>query len=260
MQLQCDYQRDGYLVLRNFFSTREVLRLVELVDRIHAIWLEKNQAMFTEQGLINMHSLTSPEYFQDAKEERLDFFKAIAPVKLVEMLDELFETEIYFHNTQLFFNPHNPAQLPYWHRDLQFSPIPDEDQKAQQSELLSLHVRIPLVKEVGMEFVPGTHNRWDTPLEHSVRLELDGHKNSENLPGSVLVDLSPGDVMVFNAQMIHRGNYTQNESRKALDLCVGAAHPFTRESLDPAVLPDAEEMACLANNTWYERAWQVAGR
>tara|TARA_R110002072_G_scaffold13418_10_gene56231 strand:+ start:6266 stop:7048 length:783 start_codon:yes stop_codon:yes gene_type:complete len=258
MQLQRDYEQNGYIVLRDFLSTNEVLRLNELVDDIHQRWFEKNQQAFEEHRLINMHSLTHPEYFTDQPENRLKLFKAIAPTKLVELLDELFEREIHFHNTQLFFNPFNPEQSPYWHRDLQFSPVPDETQKLRQQEMLSLHVRIPLVKEMGLRVIPGTHKRWDTELERQVRLEQDGHSSSEPLPGSVLVDLEPGDVMIFNAQMIHCGHYTNNESRKALDLCVGSSHELVDGSLDPLVLPTQDELVQLQHDVWYERSWKIA--
>jgi ectoine hydroxylase-related dioxygenase (phytanoyl-CoA dioxygenase family) len=220
--------------------------------------LEKNEEAFQQHRLVNMHSLTDAEYFDDDSDKRVMLFKAIAPTKLVELLDELFETEIHFHNTQLFFNPYDREQEPYWHRDLQFSSIPDEELKAKLHEMLSLHVRIPLVKEMGLGIVPGTHKRWDTALEHQVRLELNGHKNCEDLPDAVLVDLQPGDVMIFNAQMIHRGHYTENESRKALDLCVGARHELIDGFLDPNVLPTEEELAQLQHDVWYERSWEVA--
>lgn len=258
MPLQCDYDQNGYVVLRDFLSTKELLRLNELVDDIHQRWLSKNGAAFREHRLVNMHSLTHVEYFEDEPSNRLRLFKAIAPAKLVELLDELFETEIHFHNTQLFFNPHDREQLPYWHRDLQFSPIDDDVQKVKQEEMLNLHVRIPLVKEMGLEVIPGTHKRWDTNLEAQVRLELEGHRNSEELPGEVLVDLAPGDVMIFNAQMIHRGHYTDNESRKALDLCVGSAHELIDGSLDSSVLPSVGELEQLQSDTWYKRSWQIA--
>ena len=257
MPLQCDYDQNGYVVLRDFLSTKELLRLNELVDDIHQRWLTKNATAFREHRLVNMHSLTHAEYFEDEPANRLRMFQAIAPTKLVELLDELFETEIHFHNTQLFFNPHDPEQLPYWHRDLQFSPIDDDVQKAQQAEMLNLHVRIPLVKEMGLEVIPGTHKRWDTALERQVRLELEGHLHSEALPGSVLVDLAPGDVMIFNAQMIHRGRYTESESRKALDLCVGSAHELVDSSLDPSVLPTKDELEELQSDVWYQRSWEI---
>ena len=253
------YDENGFIILRDFLSTKELLRLNELVDDVHSQWLDQNREAFEEQGLINMHSLTQAHYFHNEPENRRRLFKAISPAKLVELLDEVFECEIHFHNTQLFFNPHNAEQLPYWHRDMQFSPVPEEQLRDAQSELLSLHVRIPLVKEVGLELVPGTHKRWDTELERQVRLELDGHKNSEDLPGALLLDLEPGDLVVFNAQMIHRGHYTDNNTRKVLDLCVGKSHPLLHGSLDTSNLPTAEELEQLKCDHWYRRAWRVAG-
>jgi ectoine hydroxylase-related dioxygenase (phytanoyl-CoA dioxygenase family) len=114
------------------------------------------------------------------------------------------------------------------------------------------------VKEAGLELIPGTHKRWDTELEKNVRFERNGHRNSEDLPGAVLVELDPGDIVIFDAQMIHRGNYRLNKMRIALDLCVGMPHPFTAKYLDENVLPSEREMEAIRNNRWYMRARNVA--
>ncbi|MEN3362906.1 MAG: hypothetical protein V7606_180, partial [Burkholderiales bacterium] len=188
------------------------------------------------------------------------FFECLAPEKLTEILERMFGSDIYFHNTQLFFNPSDSKKLPYWHRDLQYSPIDDATQAKEQRNMLSLHVRIPLIRETGVELIAGTHRRWDTELETDVRFERNGHRNSEELPGSELIELDPGDVLVFDAQMIHRGSYRLNETRKSLDLCVGKPHPFTSAYLDESVLPDEQEMNRIPNNLWYRRAKAVVRR
>ena len=143
---------------------------------------------------------------------------------------------------------------PYWHRDLQYSPIEDEHQAGEQKHLLTLHVRIPLIEEVGIELIPGTHRRWDTELERKVRLGTNGHTQTEDLPGSTLISLKQGDILIFSGQMIHRGHYQRNSSRLALDLCIGKYHPFTVSYLDPQNLPSDEEMTALPNNAWYRKA------
>ena len=175
-----------------------------------------------------------------------------------KLLGSLFGDELYFHNTQLFFNPFENERLPYWHRDMQYSPIDDSILEHEQQNMVSLHVRIPLVHEKGVELIPETHKRWDTEQERNVRLELNGHKNSEDLPGAVLVELAPGDVMIFSAQMIHRGNYSLNESRKALDLCIGKPHPFTSKYINEIVLPSGDELDKIENNQWYKLAKEIA--
>jgi ectoine hydroxylase-related dioxygenase (phytanoyl-CoA dioxygenase family) len=143
-------------------------------------------------------------------------------------------------------------------RDLQFSPIEDAAQAREQGNLVSLHVRIALVRETGLEVIPGTHQRWDTERESNVRFERNGHKNSEDLAGAVLVELDPGDIVVFDAQMLHRGNYHLSKIRKALDICIGKPHPFTEQYLDENILPGENEMISISNNLWYMRARNVA--
>lgn len=247
----------GYVTLKGFLDDAHIEKLLPTIDRIHAQWLHENHAEYVEHLLVNMHSLTSRRYFDGDAEGRIDFFEHIAPRKLTSLLDDMFGDGIYFHNTQLFFNPFENRRLPYWHRDMQYSPIDDATQANEQRNMTSLHVRIPLVKEAGVELIPGTHKRWDTELERDVRLEKNGHKNSEDLPGAVLIELDVGDLLIFDAQMIHRGNYRLNKTRKALDLCVGKAHRFTSPYLDESILPDEQEIDRIANNLWYKRARQV---
>ena len=124
--------------------------------------------------------------------------------------------------------------------------------------MLSLHVRIPLVEEKGVEVVTGTHKRWDTEQERNVRLELNGHTNNESLPNSELLDLAVGDVLIFNAQMIHRGNYALNQTRKAFDLCVGKYHHLASSFLDEGVLPTKAELPHIKHNQWYTLAREIA--
>ena len=251
------YEKHGYSILRGFFNSEEISLINRHVDRIYQKWASEYEAEIFDNKLVNMHSLTIPEYFQEAPEQRVEFFKIIASVKLTETLECMFGPDIHFHNTQLFFNPSNIERLPYWHRDMQYSPIEDVVQREEQNKMLSLHIRIPLIDEKGVEVVTGTHRRWDTELERNVRFELDGHRNSEPLPGSELIDLARGDILIFSAQMIHRGNYELNLTRKAFDLCVGKYHPLASNFLDPQVLPTEEEMENITNNQWYRLAREI---
>ncbi len=251
------YNEHGYVVLRDFLSNTEISEIDSHVDRIYKLWVSKNETEIFDQKLVNMHSLTDPEYFDGIPEGRRKFFEVIASVKLTECLESLFGPGIYFHNTQLFFNPSNSERLPYWHRDMQYSQVDDAIQRDELQNMMSLHVRIPLVPENGVEVVIGSHKRWDTELERNVRFELNGHKNSESLPNSRLIDLALGDIVIFSAQMIHRGHYALNPSRKALDLCVGQYHPLTAEFLDERVLPDEKEICVIENSHWYKLAREI---
>lgn len=257
MDARKQFETQGHTILRKFFEQEEIAQITQIVDRIYNQWQAENRHALIEQQLINMHSLTHPKYFKGCHHERLQFFELIASAKLTHALEQIFNTDIYFHNTQLFFNPYKEEKQPYWHRDLQYSPIDDAVQAAEQHNILSFHGRIPLVAEKGVELIPDSHTRWDTELERNVRFELNGYQNHEALPGSVLIELEPGDVLIFSAQMIHRGNYALNPARKALDLCLGRPHPLITGFLDKAGLPTEEEIQHIRNRPWYELAREL---
>ena len=256
-QAALDYTAQGYAVVRGWLAPEEIDGLAREVGRIFAQWMEENRVACERERLVNMNSLTSAHYFARS-EQRAHFFDMLASDRITGLIEGMFGDGIYFHNTQLFFNPFENRRLPYWHRDMQYSPIDDAVQAREQETMLSLHVRIPLLREQGVEVIPGTHRRWDTLRESEVRFERNGHSNSEDLPDAVLIALDPGDVLVFDAQMIHRGNYALNPERKALDLCVGKPHTFTLRYLDENVLPSDEELARIRNKEWFQRARRLA--
>ncbi|MFT5482374.1 MAG: ectoine hydroxylase-related dioxygenase (phytanoyl-CoA dioxygenase family) [Halieaceae bacterium] len=252
--LRSSYEEHGYVVLRAILDESEISSLARYVERIYAIWTKDNAAELTRHDLVNMHSLTDPQYFQSLPSQRVAFFEAIANAKLTQVVDAIFGSGIYFHNTQLFFNPQRNDFLPYWHRDMQYGPNDEQTQIAALEDMVSLHVRLPLQDERGVELIPGTHARWDTKLEKEVRFERNGHKNSEQLPNSKLIELQAGDVLIFSAQMIHRGNYALNPSRLALDLCIGKPHSLTSEFIDERAQPTAAELEKISNRHWYATA------
>lgn len=117
--------------------------------------------------------------------------------------------------------------------------------------MTSLHLRIPLLKEQGVELIPGSHKCWDTPLQRNVRLELNGHKHHESLPNAELIPLNVGDVLIFSAQMLHRGDYELNKARNALDLCIGKLNPFTLNFLDRKLMHTPDELELINSKQWF---------
>jgi ectoine hydroxylase-related dioxygenase (phytanoyl-CoA dioxygenase family) len=110
-------------------------------------------------------------------------------------------------NTQLFFDPYNAGQKNYWHRDLQYLGKSIEEQKAMLNSINVIHFRIPLKQENGIEIIPGSHKKWDSEVEFDIRIEANGKKCFEALPTGRIEKIEPGDLMVFSANMIHRGLY-----------------------------------------------------
>src|SRR6185436_19565396 len=149
-----------------------------------------------------------------------------------------------FLNTQLFFDPRDPARANYWHRDPQFHLSLDE-QKAALHDTAVVHFRLPLKPERGLQIVPGTHRRWDTDEEFDVRMERNGRKNSDALSTGQTVELAPGDLLVFSANLIHRGLYGRD--RLAFDMIFFEANAEPARFAERAALPNADVLAAVDN-------------
>ncbi|TGM17095.1 deoxygenase [Leptospira selangorensis] len=202
---------NGYFLYPNFFSPEELENVRKILLDANSKW----KTRFPDESSVNSAYLTSPDFCIE-KPDRLSLFRFISEGKLVELAKSIIQERTYFLNTQLFFNPKSTDKRNYWHRDLQYLGVPEEEQKNILKSTKVFHFRIPFYPDPGLEFIPGSHARWDNEEEYDVRLEKNGHKNYEDLPGSVLVSQNPGDLLVFSAHLIHRGIYGQN--RHSLDI------------------------------------------
>jgi hypothetical protein len=95
---------------------------------------------------------------------------------------------------------------------------------------------VPLFDELGMELVPETHKRWDNEEEYNVRQEEKGRLSSENLSTGKAIKLAAGDLLVFSADMIHRGLYGMD--RLALDILVFDSAGDFADYVDDDCLPE----------------------
>jgi hypothetical protein len=151
-----------------------------------------------------------------------------------------------FLNTQLFFNPVNKDQNNYWHRDPQYH-LSLAQQKAILSSFDVIHFRLPLMNEPGIELVPGTHKRWDTNDELNVRLAQNNRESSEPLSQGKVIKLSAGDLLIFSANMIHRGLYGME--RLAFDLLFCSPEPSVLAFVADNCLPDKSTVESLDDSS-----------
>lgn len=232
-----EFRRSGYLLLENFFEPARLAAIAPLFLEAHTNWTSRHYT----PAAVNSAYLTAPDCLPDAAQRRAAF-EFIASKDLTDLAQQLLGTTPRFLNTQLFFNPEDPARRPYWHRDVQYFPISEAEQQQLMQRQSVLHFRIPLADDPGMEFIPGSHARRDSELERATRLELDGRRNFEALPGAVRVPHAPGDLLIFSAHLIHRGVY--DLERQSLDIIYtnfpedAATVARLRHFPDPEFAPD----------------------
>jgi len=231
-QMYNNYEEQGYFVIRDFFSAAEIESLREVILKFHQLW-KKDNAEFYKEVAFNSSLITGSEYL--GPDDRVKLFNFISGKKMMAIVDAVIKNNPAFMNTQLFFNPINPELKDFWHRDCQYDHDIDV-QKIVIHETQVVHLRVPLFDELGMELVPGTHKRWDSEEEFNVRQEEKGRLSNEPLSTGKKIELAAGDLLVFSADMIHRGLYGMD--RLALDILVFDSAGDFSDYVDPDCLPD----------------------
>lgn len=246
------YDATGYLLVKNLFSPDELEPIHSILQTFHSSWLKDNKCFYDTKA-VNSAYITRPTYL--SAEERTTLFQFITDDKILMSLEDILPEGPAFWGTQLFFDPGNPKLKNYWHRDMQYNNASIEKQKAELLERIPLHLRIALRDEPGVELIPGTHKRWDTPLEYAVRMEENGHTNHDALPDSAAIPLKAGDMLIFSANIIHRGLYGMD--RFAFDLMFTDQNPETLKYADASVLPDEQMLTDIKNRAPFDRTRQA---
>jgi len=230
-QLNSNYEDQGYFVIRGYFSAFEIESLSKVILRFHEAWKKDNEEFYKEIAF-NSSLITGSEYLDI--DDRVKLFNFISSEKMMSLIDSVIPNNPAFMNTQLFFDPVNPQLKDFWHRDCQY----DHDVEVQKKvihETQVLHLRIPLFDELGIELVPGTHKRWDNEEEFNVRQEIKGRQSNESLSTGKGIALAAGDLLLFSADMIHRGLYGLD--RLALDVLVFDSAANFADYVDDDCLP-----------------------
>ncbi|GAA5131310.1 phytanoyl-CoA dioxygenase family protein [Thalassotalea piscium] len=236
-QFSRQYHDKGYFVIRNYFNSQEVLQLRTVILKFHQLW-KQDHATFYQEDAFNSSLITGSHYL--SYNDRVALFNFISSKKMMAVIDSLIPNSPAFMNTQLFFNPVNPELKDFWHRDCQYD-HDIEGQKQAIKDTQVLHLRVPLFDEPGMELIPGTHKRWDNDEEFSVRQETHGRYSFEELPNGKKIALAAGDLLVFSADMIHRGLYGLD--RLALDILVFDPSGDFADYVDDDCLPNNSMLA-----------------
>lgn len=238
-----DYQTDGFTLVPGFMKAPELSSLLSVTKRFHERWLSENETFYRTKA-VNSAYLTQPGYLSE--DDRTTLFQIIGSCKLKRVASEVFSKSPIFMNTQLFFNPNNPNQKNYWHRDPQYH-LTVEQQELALSGPDVVHFRLALKDELGIELIPGSHKNWDTKEQLDVRLAANGKAVYDDLKEGVRLPLRAGDLLVFSANMIHRGLYGLD--RFALDILLCENEPSLQAFINQDGYP---ERATRAQLSWPE--------
>ena len=103
-----------------------------------------------------------------------------------------------------------------------------EDNRKNLEERKGVSMFLALVDDECHELIPGTHNRWRTPLEHDVLLpkkmkdagvpHTPSWNGEDPLPGQTAIRLRPGQALIRNGATIHTGRTFPDRERNTLSI------------------------------------------
>ena len=230
----------GFQVYKNFLNTNDRQTLLKACENHFFKWQELNEDFYKSHA-INSAYCTDPKWC--SQEDRLLLLKYISSIKINTIAKEIFKDKAYsFLNSQLFFNPFHKEKKNYWHRDGQYANLTVEELKdSVENRFFSvIHLRLALKYEPGIDVIPYSHKNWDNEEELKVRMEIDGHKNYEDLSRGEKIPLNAGDLLVFDASMIHRGLYGMK--RMSLDILFSLNDRDILKFRSPECLPTKNEL------------------
>lgn len=258
--LKQQWNKQGYLVIPQLFSSVLVEELRTICNRIFQQWVNHSSEPEKFANLTNLAFLTEPDYFIDDPEKLIVLLNAIAHPKILNILAQIVEPDLIFHNTQYFFNPASYTRNGDWHRDQQFTADDEETEQLRMKTTVGIHVHIAFLPDNNLEYIPGSHQRWDTPQEREIRKGLNGKQpNSSEILNSHRINLNPGDAVFFDAWGIHRGNYIAEIPRQTFDIiygtfcdwCIPSPTCFLQPNLLDKLTPQAQAFFQKFINTYH---------
>jgi hypothetical protein len=220
------WRTHGYFIVRGFAGAAEVDALRGSCDRV----LERKRAQSQSVGHTTTHidGLLDPAEFEGEPQRLQQLLEFFGSPRLCALLRDLAPPSVgdpWLKTLQYFHEPTVRDWQGAWHRDSQFGRNDAEAEQAFMRSSTAVRFRVACLPDDRLELVPGTHARWDTDEELTIRkrqalagLVVPVEPSADlAMPGAERVVLEPGDACVFHAWMIHRGRYTRSPARRTLD-------------------------------------------
>jgi ectoine hydroxylase-related dioxygenase (phytanoyl-CoA dioxygenase family) len=211
------FNKSGYIVIPKLLDMDRVSELRIICDRILCHWIQRSPDPKRKANKKNLGGLTELHYFTEYPEQLNLLLNTISEERVLSVLECICDAQLLFHDAQYFFNPAICSWVGDWHRDGQFIAPDETTEKSRIFNSSSIRVHIPFLPDASLDFVAGSHARWDTPAELEIRKGLsDKPMNSNEMPFTTRIYLEPGDAVFFSSWGIHRGSYLADKPRGTL--------------------------------------------
>jgi hypothetical protein len=210
------FRERGYFVLRGFLGERQRGELRRACD----LALERAREASTAYGhdTPNIALFSSAEHFASEPALLEGLVAFVASARVCALFRGLAAPSTSAPDLKGMHYYHEQSSRDWdgdWHRDSQFGRSDPDVERAVALTTTALHFRVALAPDDRLEIVPGSHARWDTPEELTLR--KGSARSSSSMPNAERVELAAGDACVFHAWSIHRATYRRFPERRTLD-------------------------------------------
>lgn len=208
------YDRDGFLLLENFFSAGEIAEFGLELERLrHDPQVRASEATITERSSQAVRSIfrvhqDSPVFAALARDERL-----------IDIARFLLDDEVYIHQSRLNYKPGFRGKEFYWHSDFETWHVEDG-----MPRMRALSMSITLTDNHSCNgpllLIPGSHRHFvicagETPAQHfksSLKKQEYGVPDDASLTrlveqrGIVEATGKAGSLIIFDCNTMHGSN------------------------------------------------------
>lgn len=208
------YDRDGFLVLRDVFSPEEVANLQAELDllRHEAEALERPEVI-TERGTRKVRSIFKVHALSKV------FARLAADKRLAGLASYLLGDQVYLHQTRMNYKPGFHGKEFYWHSDFETWHVED-GMPLPRALSISVALTDNTPHNGPLLVIPGSHKHYvvcegETPPDNyqmSLQAQETGVPSDENLEwlakqGGLVDTAGPaGSVLIFDCNLMHGSN------------------------------------------------------
>ena len=208
------YERDGFLVLRDVFTPEEVANLQAELDRLrHQAESLDRPEIITEKGTRKVRSIFK------VHELSAVFAKLAADERLAGLASYLLGDQVYLHQTRMNYKPGFHGKEFYWHSDFETWHIED-GMPLPRALSISVSLTDNTPHNGPLLVMPGSHKHYvvcegETPPDNytmSLQAQEIGVPSDENLArlaeqGGLVDTAGPaGSVLIFDSNLMHGSN------------------------------------------------------
>lgn len=206
-----EFDTNGYIILKNTLDNTTINKSIFAIDNIRAKCENYIYLFFRKFHDIALNDIYGIEHIFHPEIFDKEIFSSLMKSKVLEKSRELLNDENIFLSRNRIHCTNKISHSGYWHRDGTAGETNDMDDQLKKSEkdIMWVQATLPYYYEDGFYVIPGSHKFSKDFIPSK---EILGTKKI--LKNELRLELFPGDLLLFNPFLIHRGTCAGGGKRK----------------------------------------------